>query len=173
MKIDKGINASQVVDKFQHDLIHSEALLKLYPDLTISTNLTHEIEYFSSNIALEVDSCDFVKENPAAFTYTHAVNPYKNIRVNCTKCEGVIRVNSNPHKIPLFLECETGAVFKKTYVITCFVYEDLLKLHSFNNKVLTDSQLYIISKLNEHTKNNNKLDLFGLSNSIKLLLPFT
>lgn len=164
-----------MVDKFQHDLIHSEALLRLYPDLNISTksgtNSIHEIEYFSSIINSEIDICEFVKENPASYIYTHAVNAYKNVKINCTKCDGLVRVNSNPHRIPLFLEHEV--YFRKEYTITCFVYEDLIKLYKLSNHVLAESQLYIISKLDEHAKNSSKLDLFGLSNSIKLLLPFS
>jgi hypothetical protein len=175
MKITKGLEAQQVVDRFQHDLIHSEELLKLYPDLSIvaksASNSLHEVEYFSTKIATEVDSCDFNKESTSAYLYTHVIHPYKNVRINCTKCDGVVRVNSDPHRVPLFLEHET--VFKKEYIISCFVYEDLFKFHNFNSKVLSNTQLYIISKLDEHSTNNNKLDLLGLSNSIKLLLPFT
>lgn len=175
MKITKGFEAQQVLDKFQHDLIHSEALLKLYSDLSIVTasapDTLHEVEYFSSNIAAEIDSCDFIKESTSSYLYTHIVQPYKNVRINCTKCDGLVKVNSNPHRIPIFLEHET--LFRKDFTIICFVYEDLFKFHKFSNKVLADTQLYIISKLDEHTKSNSKLDLFGLSNSIKLLLPFT
>lgn len=174
MKITKGLEAQQVLDKFQHDLIHSEALLRLYSDLSLVTksveNTLHEVEYFSSKIAVEVDACDFLKEQTSTYLYTHVVQPYKNVRINCTKCDGIIRVNTNPHRIPLFLEHET--TFKKEYTIICFVYEDLFKFHNFSNKVLADTQLYILSKLDEHAKNNNRLDLFALSNSIKLLLPF-
>lgn len=175
MKITKGFEAQQVVDQFQHDLLHSEALLRLYPDLSIVaknvSNTVHEIEYFSTAICLEVDSCDFIKEATATYLYTHVAIPYKNVRLNCTKCDGVVRVNSNPHRIPLFLEHET--LFKKDYTIICFVYEDLFKFHNFNSKALADSQMYILSKLEEHTKNTSKLDLLALSNSIKRLLPFT
>lgn len=175
MKFTKGLEAQQVVDKFQHDLIHSESLLKLYSDLSIvsksPSDSVHEVEYFSSQIASEVDSCEFIKENTSTYIYTHVVHPYKNVRINCTKCDGVVKINSNPNRIPLFLEHET--LFKKDYTITCFVYEDLFKFHGFSNQVLADTQLYILSKLDEHAKNNSKLDLFALSNSIKLLLPFT
>lgn len=175
MKITKGFEAQQVVERFQHDLMHSESLLRLYPDLSMVTksdaNSLNEAEYFSTTIASEVDICEFNKENTATYVYTHVVQPYKNVRINCTKCDGLIRVNSNPHRIPLFLEHETS--FKKEYTISCFVYEDLLKFHSFNSKILAECQLYILSKLDEHSKNNNKLDLLALSNSIKLLLPFT
>lgn len=174
MKI-KGAEAQQVVDKFQHDLIHSESLLRLYPDLSIvsksSPDGAHEVEYFSSNISIEIDSCDFIKESTSTYLYTHFVHPYKNVRINCTKCDGLVKVNSNPHRIPIFLEHETS--FRKDFTISCFVYEDLFKFHNFSNKVLADTQLYILSKLDEHSKNNSKLDLFALSNSIKLLLPFT
>lgn len=175
MKITKGYEALQVVDRFQHDLIHTEALLKLYSDLSLVTkngsNTVHDVEYFSSEIAPEVDSCEFNRENTSTYIYTHVVHPYKNVRINCTKCDGLVKVNSNPHRIPLFLEHET--LFKKEYTISCFVYEDLLKFHNFSNKILADTQLYILSKLDEHAKNSSKLDLFALSNSIKLLLPFT
>lgn len=169
-----GIEAQQVLDKFQHDSLHSEALLKLYPDLSIvaksNINTIHEVEYFSAQIASEVDSCDFIKESTATYLNTHVVHPYKNVSINCVKCGGLVRVNSNPCKIPLFLEHETS--FKKDYTISCFVYEDLLRIHNFNSKILSDSQLYIISKLEEYSKNNNKVDLFALSSSIKKLLPF-
>lgn len=175
MKITKGFEAQQVVDQFQHDLIHSEALLKLYPDLSvIAKNISstiHEIEYFSTTISSDVDSSEFFKEPTSTYLFTHVVLPYKNVQLNCSKCDGIVRVNSNPHRVPLFLEHEV--VFKKEYTISCFVYEDLLKIHNFNSKILADSQMYILSKLEEHTKNNNKLDLFTLSNSIKRLLPFT
>lgn len=175
MKITKGIEAKQVVDKFQHDLIHSKELLEMYPDLSIVSKSNpdnlHEVEYFSNQIASEVDSCEFIRENSSTYLYTHVAHPYKSVQLNCAICNGVVRVNSNPHRIPVFLEHET--MFKKDFTITCFVYEDLLKFHNFSNKILADTQLYIISKLDEHTKNNNKIDLFALSNSIKLLLPFT
>ncbi len=175
MKITKGFEAQQVVDQFQHELIHSKELLEMYPDLSIVTkntsNSIHEIEYFSTSISSEVDSCDFVREATATYLYTHVAYPYKNVQLSCHKCDGIVRVNSNPHRIPLFLEHET--LFKKDYTIICFIYEDLLKVHNFNSKVLADSQMYILSKLEEHTKNNNKLDLFALSSSIKRLLPFT
>lgn len=175
MKPVKGVDGQQVVDSFQHDLLHSEELLEIYPDLHIATqsneNAIHEIEYFSTSISSEVDACDFSKENPATYIYTHIVHPYKIVQLNCPKCDGKVRVNSNPHKIPIFLEHET--VFRKEFTINCFVYEDLFKSHNMSNKVLSETQLYIISKLNEHTKNNNKLDLFGLSNSLKILLPFS
>lgn len=177
MKI-KGIDGQQVVDKFQHNLIHSEALLKLYPDLTIAAkptaNSVNEIEYFSTIIASEVDSCDFVKENPVTYFYTHVAHPYKKVKINCSKCDGIIRVNSYPNSIPIFVEQEVyRANFINEFVITCFVYEDLFERHNFNRKALSETQLYIISKLDEHSKKNTKIDLFGLSNSIKLLLPFS
>lgn len=175
MKINKGFEAQQVVDKIQHDLMHSETLLKLYPDLTVVIKNTgdsiHEIEYYSSIIANQIDQCDFVKENPSSYFYIHAVYPYKNVKIDCAKCEGIIRVNSNPHRVPLFMEHETS--FRKEYTISCFVYEDLFKLHNFSNHVLAESQLYILSKLDEHSKNNNKTDILVLSSSIKMLLPFT
>lgn len=173
MKI-KGFEAKTAVDQFQHDALHSEELLRIYPDLSIvATSLSkaiYELEYFSASISSEVNQFDFIKENTTTYIYTHVVKPYKNIQINCSKCDGIIRVNSNPSRVPLFLEHET--MFGKEYTISCFVYEDLLKAHSFSSKTLAESQLYIISKLEEHTKNNHKIDIFALSNSIKRLLPF-
>lgn len=170
----KGLEAQKVVDQFQHHSLHSEALLRMYPDLSVVatgiSNSIYEVDYFSNMICSEVNQFDFVKENTTTYIYTHVVKPFKNIQVNCSKCDGIVRVNSNPSRIPIFLEHETA--FGKDYTISCFVYEDLLKQHNFSSKTLADSQLYIISKLEEHTKNNHKLDIFALSNSIKRLLPF-
>src|SRR5574339_33203 len=162
----KGLEAQKVVDQFQHHSLHSEALLKLYPDLSIVADGI-SVEYFSARISSEVNQFDFVKENTTTYVYTHVVKPYKNIQLSCSKCDGIVRVNSNPSRIPIFLEHET--VFGKDYTISCFVYEDLLKSHNFSGKSLAETQLYIISKLEEHTKNNHKLDIFALSNSIKRL----
>jgi hypothetical protein len=134
------------------------------------SNAVYDVEYFSSIISSEVDQFDFVRENTTTYLYTHVVKPYKNVRVSCSKCDGLVRVNSNPFRIPIFLEHETS--FGKDFTISCFVYEDLLKSHNFSSKTLAETQLYIISKLEEHTKNNHRLDIFALSNSIKRLLPF-
>lgn len=170
-----GIEANKMISKFQHDLLHTEILLKSYPDLNMATKSVseseHEVEYFSAKIAPEVDSCDFIRENPLSYIYIHVANPYKNVKINCSKCDGVVRVNANPYRVPLFLEHET--LFRKEYSLTCFAYEDFFKIHKFNNSALSNSQLYILSKIDEHSKNNNKLDLFGLTNSVKLLLPFS
>lgn len=165
----KGIEAQKVVDQFHHHSLHSEALLKLYPDLSIVADGA-TVEYFSVAISSEVNQFDFVKENTTTYLYIHSVRPYKNVQISCSKCDGIVRVNSNPSRIPVFLEHET--IFSKEFTISCFVYEDLLKHHGFSGKTLAETQLYIISKLEEHTKNNHKIDIFALSNSIKRLLPF-
>jgi hypothetical protein len=154
----KGVEAQAVVDQFHHHTLHSDALLRLYPDLTIVADGT-TVDYF-----------DFLKESTTTYLYIHSVRPYKNIQINCLKCDGVVRVNSHPFRIPIFLEHEI--VYNKEYNIYSFVYEDLIKAHNFSAKTLAETQLYILSKLEEHTKNNHKIDFFTMSNSIKRLLPF-
>lgn len=169
MKNIRGVVAQDMVEVMKHHNHHSEELLGLYPDLTIEVD-GNSANYYSTIINSQVDEFRFEKEATTTYFNIHSVHPYKNIRIPCSRCEGLIRVSSTPSRIPLFLEHEN--FYNKEYIWYGFVYEEMLKSHNFSPAALAQSQLHIISKLDEHSKVNHKVDIFNLNNSVKKLLPF-
>lgn len=169
MKINKAITAQTIVDEFYHHNIHTEQLLKIYPDLTI-INTSNSIEYYSNIINCDVDQYDLKRDSLYTYVYLHSANPFKNVKIECSKCDNLIKVNSNPSKIPVFLEAEIS--YGTEYTLYGLLYEEILKLNNFNSNVLKEIQLYVISKLEDHNKLNHRIDISNLNNSIKKLLPF-
>lgn len=166
----KSTAAIDIMNNMIHINHHTKKLLEIYPDLTM-TSTSNNVEYFSKNINSEVDQFEFKKELPQSYTPIHAIYPFKNILISCENCNGIIRVNSNCINIPILMEHEI--FYNKEFKWYSLVYEDLIKHHSLNSKTLTEIQLYIISKLDERSKNNQKVDLSCVNNSIRRLLPFT
>lgn len=170
MKNLQSVVAQEVVDSMNHHNFHTQELLRLYPDLTVVVDGT-TVDYYSISINSEVNEFQFDRGSLAAYVYMYSVHPYKNVRINCLKCEGVLRINSTPSKISLFIDQEI--VYNKKYALYGLLYEEQFKLNGFNGSVLAASQLHIMSKLEEHSKDKHKIDIQNLNHSIKKLLPFT
>lgn len=167
----KGTVAQAIVDQFAHHNMHSKLLLELYPDLRITLTGTN-VEYGSTIINSEVDQFQFEKDHTTTYLEIYAVYPYKNVRINCTSCEGIIRVNPTPHRIPLVAEhCLT---YNKEFVWYGLIYEETLKLNNFNQSALAAVQLHLIEELGKKNNSaaNSKVDITYLNNSLRKLLPF-
>jgi len=163
-----GKDAKSMAEAFMHNGLHAELLLQKYPDLVaVADGL--EVEYFSNQINQEVDQFEFKKESMTTYVYFHNAYPYKNVQVGCRQCDGLIRVNSSPSRIPLIMEHEL--VYAHDYAWYALAYEDLLKSKNFNQATLSAIQLHILKEL--EAKKGKKVDTFYLNNSIKRLLPFT
>lgn len=170
MKNITGVTAQEVVEVMKHHNHHTEELLGLYPDLMVNIEGDTAV-YYSTIINAEVNEFAFDKETTSTYCNIYTVHPYKNVRVGCSRCEGLLRVNSTPSRIPLFLEHEN--FYNREYIWYGFVYEEVFKSHGFSPATLSESQMYILKKLNESPKANHKIDIYYLNNSIKKLLPFT
>lgn len=164
------IGAQESLDNLKHQNYHTEELLKLYPDLQIVSDGTN-IDYYSTLINSEVTEFEFEKENIASYVNINFITPFKTLSINCNQCDGQIIVNSNPEKIPLYLEHEI--LFAAQYTWYACIYEELFKTHNFNDSIRAASQLEIITKLEELKKLNRKIDIFNMGENIKKLLPFT
>lgn len=170
MKTVKGTKAGELVDKLNHHNIHSNELLSRYSDLKIVYDGT-QMDYYSALVNPEIDLLQFEREAPGTYIYTHVVMPYKQVQITCSQCEGKMRVNSIPSKIPFLMEHET--VYNTEYVWYSTIYEEIFRLNNFSPMCLIETQLRVFTKLEEYQKNNRKVDTYLLTNSIKKLLPFT
>jgi hypothetical protein len=177
MKVVKsGTTAKTVIENLSHIQIHNEELTKLYPDLSVvlegsslGDNLV--VDYYSPTVNSEADQFQFAVEHTSTYIDTHTVRPYKAIQVSCLQCNGLLRVNSIPSRIPLYIEIAT--VYLQEYEWYALMYEELLKVNNFNSGALAKIQLYILARLEDQTKLKRKVELSNMSNSIKKLLPFT
>jgi hypothetical protein len=163
----------EIVDQFEHHNLHTQGLIALHPDLKVHSDGKH-VDYYAESVNALVDEFILNKETLSTYVYLHFANPFKKIRVPCHKCDGLIRVNSIPSKIPLFIEHE--GTFRDDYMIYSCVYEELIKNNNFSAKTLSEIQLYILKHIQEYNKSGiskPKVDLYYLNNSIKRLLPFT
>ncbi len=163
-----ALDAKTVAETFMHNGVHAELLLNRYPDLHVVVD-GQQVSYYSKQINLEVDQFDFEKSSVTTYVYLHSCFPYKNVQVGCRLCDGLIRVNANPTKIPLIMEHEI--VYAHDYSWYALAYEDFLKNNNFNQQTLSAIQLHILKEL--ENKKGKKVDTFYLNNSIKRLLPFT
>jgi hypothetical protein len=164
----KGVEAQAIAEEFLHNGLHTSLLLKKYEDLRVEVT-GQTVDYYSTRINQEVDQFQFEKNTVTTYVFIHSCYPYKNVKIDCSRCDGLIRVNANPSRIPLILEHEL--VYAKDYAWYALAYEDFLKSNSFNQMTLTAVQLHIIKEL--EAKKGKKVDTFYLNNSIKRLLPFT
>jgi hypothetical protein len=168
--LNKAITAQNVVENMRHHNHHTEQLLRLYSDLSIITS-GNVLDYYSVIINTEVNEFQFEKEKISTYLFIHVVKPYLSVNISCTECSGLIRINSNPSRIPIFLEQEL--IYNKEYVWYGFLYEEIFKHNNFNKSALSTTQLHIISKLEERGKLSHNVDTTNINNSIKNLLPFT
>lgn len=165
------VPAQKIFDMFSHHNIHTEALLKNHPDLQAYIN-DATVDYYAESVNPIVDTVNFINgEENTTYVHFHKALPFKKIEIACSKCDGIIRVNSNPSQIPIMVNHELS--FRSEYNWYACVYEDILKINNFNSKVLAEIEIYILKFLEEETKLNRKIDKEYLSNSIKKLLPFT
>lgn len=179
MKLGKSNNATVVkvvTENLNHIRIHNEGLTKLYPDLGVvleGSSLGDDlvVDYYSTSINVEVDEVQLNREDTSTYVYIHAAHPYKNVKIPCDQCDGLIRVNALPSRIPLFIEMEL--VYRKDFSLYGFLYEEILKLNNFSPTILSKIQMYVLAKLEEHSKSQHKIDISNMNNSIKKLLPFT
>ena len=165
----KALNARDVVDTFNHHNAHATQLLNLYPDLEVVIDGIN-YEYYSHKICAETDEAEVVKETPSTYVYLYVARPFKKVRLNCPHCDGVVQVNSNPAKIPFLIVHEI--IFNKEFIWYSLTYEDLLRINSFHPKSLEVIKKYMLSKLDDHSKAQQKVDLSYLNESIKRLIPF-
>ncbi len=155
--------------QIDHITLHSEKLLQLYPDLNVSPTI-FETKYFSKTLNADVDEFEFSSSSMSTYVYIHKISPFKNVQIDCPKCNGLVRVNSEPHELPILIEHEL--TFRTAFNLYTPPYQDIIKSANLSEKTLTAVQLHIISKLEEHHSSKHTLDLLGLNDSIKKLLPF-
>lgn len=166
----KSVNAQDMVELYRHRNLHTELLLKQYPDLKVIVSDV-SIFYYSTSINSEVDKFDVTKEYVTTYVGAYTISPYKEVKVECGLCDGVNRVSSTPAKIPLVMEHETS--FSKDFVWYGLVFEELMKLNNFSSATLAKAQMFLIEELQKKTTPTSKVDISYLNNSIKRLLPFT
>lgn len=168
--MNKSTNAQDVLELYRHHNLHTELLLKQYPDLKVIIDGV-SISYYSTSINFEVDKFDLNKEYVTTYVAAYTISPYKEVAVVCSQCEGKIKVSSTPSRIPLVMEHETA--FSKEYIWYGLVYEEQLKLNNFSTATLAKAQMFLIEELQKRTTPTSKVDISYLNNGIKRLLPFT
>lgn len=169
----KAVEARSIVDQFDHYNFHNRELLNLYPDLKIVYD-NDVISYYSTSLNPEDNILNWVREDSSTYCYVYFMYAYKEVQLCCPTCDGKMKVNTNPGKIPFLIEDESSyAAPEKIFTWYSTVYEDILKEKNFNPKCLVEIQLQIISKLEERKKSNSRVDISYVTNSIKKLLPFT
>lgn len=151
------VPAQEMVDQLYHQNLHSEFLLRLYPDLKIQ-NDGKNITYFASSVNYDCNEILFSKESIGTYVNIHTAFPFKQVQTSCNKCDGLLVVKSNPAKIPLVLEHEM--VFSKEYMLYALNYEEVIKNTNFSNKTLSDIQMYILNNIEEHLKIKHKADIY-------------
>lgn len=166
------LSGREIVDQFEHHNIHTQGLIGFHPDLKVNSD-GKKVDYYAASVNPLVDEFILGKDTLGTYIYLHYCLPYKTVHVPCHKCDGLIRVNSIPSKIPLFIEHEGS--FRDDFVTYGCVYEELIKNNNFSAKTLTEIQMYILKHIQEYSKNlpKAKVDLYYINNSIKKLLPFT
>lgn len=163
------IDAKETIQNLDHINWHNQQLLVKYPDLKVDIIGHKIVKYYSNSINLEADEVNIAKDEASAYWFIYAAYPSKNVQINCLKCNGLIKVNSSPHKIPFLLE--KGASYQTNFDWYSLTYEDLLKSHNFNSAILSAIQLYLLEELKN--RSNHRIDTQYLTNSIKKLIPFT
>lgn len=166
------IAAQERFDALEHHNIHIKELLEQHSDLQTVLDDKNNMDFYAASINPLVDKVEFTKgQENTTYVDFHKVLPFKNVQTNCSKCDGLIRVNSSPFGFPVLIAHELK--FRDDYNWFPTNYEDILKIYNFSPKVLAEIQLYIIDLLDKEAKLNRKINKTFLPSSIKKLLPFT
>lgn len=173
----ESVEASKAAEILEHHNIHTELLLKKFPDLKVHDTVA-QVLYYSKSMNTQADVFSHIKENASTYAYIHSIECYKEVSVDCPRCDRPTRVYSMPPKIPFLLEQETYAPTE--FIWYSLNYEDTIKEHDFCPAATEAVKMAFIKQLKERSNQNSgtslpapKLDIFYLDSKIKKLLPFT